>query len=250
MIKEALRYIKESLIEPGDRVVEFTDANNADRVFIINDNGNGQEIKPISSNAVQPLHVKTLTSLISYIKKDEERPTPFFFLHVEDERTVTLWSALDSEGRREHLITANAIVPHFEYEYFHGVEELIIALQSQFVKTDDRDLILKVVGNIKEDNIRETGDDGMSQAVTIKTGIASADDVKVPNPVTLAPYRTFLEVKQPESEFVFRMKEGPRGAIFEADGGVWRNVAILNIRDFLEKELKEEIENGKITILA
>src|SRR5699024_5213817 len=115
--------------------------------------------------------------------------------------------------------------------YYHDMEQLIIALQSKFTriaKGDDRDLILKVVGNVKEENIRNTGDDGMTQAVTIRTGIAGAEGVKVPNPVELAPYRTFLEVKQPESDFIFRMKVGPRGAIFEADGGVWRNKAIAN----------------------
>lgn len=249
MIKTAIQYVKESLIEPGDRIVEFTDSENADRVFIIDDNGNGQEIRPINRNAKEVFKITTLTGLINYIKSDLDLKGNMY-LHVVSERKVELRGTLDNEGFRENLARAVAIVPEFEYEYFHNVEELIVALQSQFVKTDDRDLILKVVGNIKEDNIRETGDDGMSQAVTIKTGIASADDVKVPNPVTLAPYRTFLEVKQPESEFVFRMKEGPRGAIYEADGGVWRNVAILNIRDFLEKELKEEIENGKITIIA
>lgn len=30
----------------------------------------------------------------------------------------------------------------------------------------------------------------------------------IPNPVRLIPYRTFLEVEQPESEFVFRITEG------------------------------------------
>ena len=81
-------------------------------------------------------------------------------------------------------------------------------------------------------------------------GVASADDVIVPNPVELAPYRTFLEVEQPSSSFIFRMKNGPRGAIFEADGGAWRNQAILNIKEYLTKELAGEIESGRITIIA
>lgn len=250
MIKDAIKYLQDTLISPKDRLVNFKDVDYVDRQFLIDNDGQAREVKPVDMNAVHPLHVKTLTSLISYIKRDEERPTPFFFLHVEDERTVTLWSALDFQGVREHLITANAIVPNFDYEYFHDAEELIIALQSTFTKTGDRDLLLKVIGNIKEENVRNTGDTGFSQAVTIQTGVASADDVKVPNPVTLAPYRTFLEVEQPSSEFIFRMKDGPRGAIFEADGGAWRNAAIANVRDYLSKELKEEVSSGRITIIA
>lgn len=250
MIKEAIKYLQETLIKPEERAVDIVDSDGIERNFIIDDEGVAREVRPINNHANHPLHVKTLTSLISYIKRDEKRPTPYFFLHVEDEQTVTLWSALDNEGNREHLITANAIVPNFFYERFHDAEQLIIALQSTFTATGDRNLLLKVIGNVKEENVRNTGDDGMSQAVTIKTGVASADDVKVPNPVTLAPYRTFLEVEQPSSEFIFRMKDGPTGAIFEADGGAWRNKAIANVRDYLAEELKEEVKSGRITIIA
>ena len=55
-------------------------------------------------------------------------------------------------------------------------------------------------------------------------------------------------------ETLIRMKDGPRGAIFEADGGAWRNQAIVNIREYLYEQLEEEIEAGieagRITILA
>ena len=81
--------------------------------------------------------------------------------------------------------------------------------------------------------------------VTIKTGIASVGEAEVPNPVTLAPYRTFPEIEQVESKFIFRMKEGPLAAIFEADGGAWKNEAMKRIKEYLVenlKELKDKIE--------
>ena len=62
----------------------------------------------------------------------------------------------------------------------------------------------------------------------------------VPNPVTLRPYRTFTEVTQPESEFVFRMKDDSMSvycALFEADGGAWKREAMKNIKEHLEVEL-------------
>ncbi|KHO31340.1 hypothetical protein OR63_10900, partial [Clostridium tetani] len=82
------------------------------------------------------------------------------------------------------------------------------------------------------------GDDGVSQAATIKTGVASVNEVKVPNPVVLAPFRTFPEIEQPESKFIFRMQSGPRAALFEADGGAWRNEAMIKIKAYLEEQLK------------
>jgi hypothetical protein len=84
------------------------------------------------------------------------------------------------------------------------------------VKNEDRDIMLKVVGNIKEETVNTIGDDGVSQAVVAKMGVATVANVKVPNPVVLKPYRTFVEVDQPESEFIFRMQSGPRCALFEA----------------------------------
>lgn len=63
----------------------------------------------------------------------------------------------------------------------------------------------------------------------------------VPNPVTLIPYRTFLEVQQPASDFIFRMKSscGVQCAIFEADGGTWKNEAMNNIKEYLKNELAD-----------
>ncbi|CAI3541092.1 hypothetical protein CNEO3_1600010 [Clostridium neonatale] len=43
------------------------------------------------------------------------------------------------------------------------------------------------------------------------------------------------------------MKEGPSAALFEADGGAWRNKAILNIKAYLEKELEH---NHNVEIIA
>ena len=61
----------------------------------------------------------------------------------------------------------------------------------------------------------------------------------VPNPVILRPYRTFPEVEQPASSFIFRMKEndGVCCALFEADGGAWKNEAMRNIKEYLKENL-------------
>ncbi|WP_233711026.1 hypothetical protein [Lederbergia citrisecunda] len=250
MIKEAIKYLTELGINPADRVIDLNDYEGNKRTFILNDEGMPKEIKPLNNRALEPLHINTLTGLVNYIKANIERFGYQLFLQVYDEKTVSLKGTLQYDGGRETLVIANAITPKFSYGHYLDSEELIIAFQSKFTKTADRDLLLKVVGNVKEENVRQTGDNGVSQAVTIKTGIASADDVLVPNPVTLAPYRTFLEVEQPSSDFIFRMKNGPSGAIYEADGGAWRNQAIVNVREYLAAELADEIETGRITVIA
>jgi len=62
--------------------------------------------------------------------------------------------------------------------------------------------------------------------------------------VVLRPYRTFLEIEQPASAFVFRLRRGREGelptcALFEADGGRWKLEAIERIRDYLKEQLSE-----------
>ena len=250
MIKEAIQYFAQLGIKPRERFIEARDPHGTPRALVIDESGHATEIKPVINRAKEFFRINTLTGLVSYINSNIERYEDLLFIQIYDERTVYLRGALQFDGGRETLVEVNAIVPDFHYGQFLDTEQLIIAFQSKFTVTKDRDLLLKVVGNVKEENVRQTGDTGISQAVTIKTGVASADDVLVPNPVTLAPYRTFLEVEQPESDFIFRMKDGPRGAIFEADGGAWRNKAIINIREYLTEQLGEEIDNGRIVIIA
>ena len=95
--------------------------------------------------------------------------------------------------------------------------------------------------------MRTTGDDGVTQTVTAKAGVVLSKDVRVPNPVSLRPYRTFREVLQPASSFVLRLQGGgkasttPVGALFEADGGAWKVEAMRNISTYLRSFLPEGV---------
>lgn len=75
----------------------------------------------------------------------------------------------------------------------------------------------------------------------------------ITDPVKLRPYRTFAEIEQPESSYVFRIKDGDRGPAFklvEADGGLWKNAVMKKIKEYLEFELSEELKKHKITVIA
>lgn len=246
--KNAIQYLMEQGIKPEDRLINFDSDEN--RWVVIDNAGQPHEIGPKVYTANHALKINTLSGFVNYVKANLDRVDYKLIVHVKDEATVYLKGLLETDGSRETLAVAQAIVPEFYFDHFMNTEEFNIALQSKFVLNDDRQILLQVVGNVSEENVKNTGDDGISQAVTINQGVASKADVKVPNPVVLAPYRTFLEVDQPESQFIFRMKDGPRGAIFEADGGAWRNQAIVNIREYLIEQLSEEIETARITILA
>lgn len=187
------------------------------------------------------IEMHTLTSLVDYIKSEVDEMPPRMIVEVKSPTEVELYSQLDPNRDRESLAVASARVPGFEFDRFVEHEKFCINLQSKFIPSDDRELILKFAGTVEAGSVSEYGDDGVTQKATIKTGLASKGDAIVPNPVCLRPYRTFLEVEQPESAFVFRMKQDSYGsvmcAIFEADGGAWKMDATQAIKEYLQREL-------------
>lgn len=189
------------------------------------------------------IQMNTLTSLVDYLKAGVDTMAGKMLVQVVSPTKVRVLSMLDADRKREELVEVEAMIPDFEYGRYMGNERFIIALQSKFIDNDDRALLLKFSGTVKDESITEYGDDGVTQKATVKTGITSIADAIVPNPVKLQPFRTFIEVTQPESAFVFRMRQadnrGVECAIFEADGGAWKNAAMKSIKEYLQDELAE-----------
>lgn len=203
-----------------------------------------KELHRISFNPkARSIEMTTLTSLVEYIKANIDTMDEKMIIHVQSPTKVAMYSKLDDERERELLVEVNAQVPEFRYGRYMDHESFLIALQSKFIDNPDRELLLKFTGTVESGTVAQYGDDGITQKATIKTGIASKGEAIVPNPVKLRPFRTFLEVEQPESAFVFRMQQDGNGgvncAIFEADGGAWKNAAMRNVKDYLQFELAD-----------
>lgn len=202
-----------------------------------------------------PIRGASLTALLDYILNNQsEMPAGKMILHVTTPDQVRFYSALDKERNRETLFVADARLPEFCFDSYMGQESFIIGLQAAFLKNEDAELILKVAGNVENKSVATYGDDGVAQKATVKQGVASRVDVIVPNPVTLIPYRSFLEINQIESKFVFRIGEGRDGQpvfkLVEADGGAWKYTAMRRVADYLSDNLADLIKSGKITVIA
>ncbi len=185
----------------------------------------------------------TLRSLIDYIKSGTDIMSDKMIIHVESPTVVSLYSCLDLDRGREYIATVYAELPTFSFGTFIEHERFLIGVQSMFISNNDKELLLKFAGTVENGTIANYGDDGVTQKATIKTGIASKSDAVIPSPVKLRPYRTFTEIEQPESSFIFRMKEakyeGIQCALFEADGGMWKLHAMENIKEYLEEQLND-----------
>ena len=237
MIKEALQYIV-GLSEA--KVQDITLADGTVQTYSDKLLHRLQKHIPMVDKAIE---MCTLTSLVDYIKGNIDTMSEKMIIQVVDPETVVLFSQLNEERYREKMVVVNARIPDFRFGTYMDQENFCINLQSKFIDDPDTDraLILKFAGTMEAGTIAEYGDDGVTQKATVKTGIASKGEAIVPNPVKLRPYRTFLEVEQPVSEFVFRVKQdkydGINCAIFEADGGAWKIAATSSIKDFLQFEL-------------
>lgn len=197
------------------------------------------------------LQMTTLSSMIEYITSGVD-VLPKLIVHVASPTRVLVYSELDYDRKREYFIEVNAQVPTFEFNRFMGHEQFCINLQSKCEDTLDRALLLKFAGTVEAGTVAEYGDDGITQKATVKTGIASKGEAIVPSPVTLTPFRTFPEVLQPKSEFIFRMKDsgGIQCALFEADGGAWKLDAMRTIKSYLEEMLKDMIQQKTIIVIS
>ena len=177
-------------------------------------------------------------------------------IQVVSPTEVRLYSGLLEERDREELFTATALLPQFEYGREYSQEGFLISLQSCFQsgKTDDREAVAILASNIVNAQSQTFSDDGITQQAVIKTGITTKEQALVPNPVHLTPYRTFLEVDQPESDFIFRISEGRGGEpvfkLVAADGGLWKSQAVGNVKKYLEDELADIENREQITIIA
>ncbi|CZR99314.1 hypothetical protein CDFC105_72920 [Clostridioides difficile] len=227
MIKNAMEY----LVKLGKRETVCVDNFNytTDRLEIIEEPG------------AKELGITTLSGLVDYIKSGiDHKEDKLLLIQIVSPQRVLLRSALRKNRDRETYIMCEAWLPEVRFDRPLSLEAFNIMLQSAFIKNNDRDILLRIAGNVQESTVKTVVDDGVSQVVSMKTGIATVSDVIIPNTAKLKPFRTFSEVEQPESEFVFRLIQGEMKAMLcEADGGAWKNQAMLNIKAYLQEELKE-----------
>jgi hypothetical protein len=203
-------------------------------------------IYPPSPEAVK---CSTLQGLIDLIDNDlDEVDTKRVLLHIASPAMVDLISKeADDCGRRR--VWAKAGYPElqtFPFGSWLDPEAFIISAQMQFqrVKVEkedgsfakDLDYVLSIASKITAEMSTENSDDGFAQRVAVKQGIALKAETILKPMVNLAPYRTFAEIDQVLSPFVFRARiqnGAAHLALYEGDGGRWKLGAAAAIKAWL-----------------
>ncbi len=195
--------------------------------------------------SAKTLTVSTLGAVRDYLKANRDAlDLTRVVVHVTSPAAVHVLGPLDARSRsRELYLTANAgdLTDGFLGK-FMALEDFLIGLQVRFADADDRKRVLSLLSNVKHETVKSALDDGVTQVVQARAGVALVSEVAVPNPVLLCGYRSFRDIVQPSSLYALRVQSGKSGGLpevglFEADGGAWRLTAIERVREWLTAAL-------------
>ena len=201
-------------------------------------------------DVAKEIRFSDLSSIVEIVKREMGRFALPIYINIETEKSVSVITSLDIEKEREKPYSAVAEGSRFNFGSGYDYERFVIAIRSQFIQTPNTANLLQLLKKVSNIESVETSDDGITQSVVAKQGAMLASDVKISPIIRLAPFRTFIEVEQPDSDFLFRISDRNVFALYEADGGAWKIKAKKNIRAFFEAALGDEIKTGDVVILG
>jgi len=202
-----------------------------------------RELHPVLEPEVHAVRTTTLNGLVDYIKGVSDFPRERVFLHVQHHNKVSLTTQVSGPFMQRQTFAVAEMEELHHFGQWMPVSEFIPYIQAAFEYTSDKENLIKVLGNLKDGTVRVYEDDGISNVVTTKVGVARVGDAVIKNPVRLAPYVTFPEISQPHLDFVFRMKGGdePQCFLLMTRSQQWVLQTKINIGKWLKEEAGPEI---------
>lgn len=196
----------------------------------------------------------TLTGLDSLCKLIQNEANDLFtgdqiLVQVVSYNKVAVFTTLDGEMDRRYLYRCQSDVPEAKTDRWLDHEAAVIQLQSMYIPNDDSQYLLSLLGSVSKESKVSSMDNGVTQTVEARSGVALMGNVTVKPRVTLRPFRTFLEVEQPESVFILRLNSNGEINLISADGGAWKLEAVRNIAGYFEEHLKDLVESGRVVVL-
>lgn len=241
MLKEFIAHIQETTQPIIQQIGGST--------FAISADGRAVEIHPsIDHPDTLPLH--SLEALVRMVQTEAANMAAPLYITIPDHLTVRCFGQPDPDARyfRQVYYEAKATdVPGFR-DGFREQDKAIIELRSRFAPGEGVNYLLDLLSRISKDSNVATTDNGVSQTVEARQGIALKTVEPLKPRVPLRPFRTFQEVEQPESEFLLRMDEEGNIGLFEADGGMWKLTARQTVKAFLEAKLADLVTSGAVFI--
>lgn len=199
--------------------------------------------------------VDTLDALVKLILTEGLTLGRRLYVRVDSARRVTVTTTynggeLRNPYQRFPLYEAVSDVPGMTIGNLMSQERAIVELQSLYGATPDRDYLLDLLSRVDVNDGVSSMDNGVTQEVIVRTGAVLKQATPVRPIVKLQPYRTFLEVEQPISDFLLRVCKDGEPILFEADGGAWKLEAKRSIAAYLAEKLADQVERGDVVVLV
>lgn len=192
--------------------------------------------------------VNSLDGIVQLVRTEIGRVSAPVFIQVSGPGCVDVYTTYDHVMQRNELYKSVCDVDPIRAG-FRDQEQAIIELRSRFVPNEGSEYLLNLLSRITSESSVSSTDNGVTQSVEAKQGIALATKTAIKPRVTLQPYRTFLEVAQPASEFLLRLDGDGHVGLFEADGGAWKLESKQNIAAYFRAELAGLVEQGAVVVM-
>lgn len=198
----------------------------------------------------QTLKLSSLDSICTMVRQELDKTEEKLFVRVKSPCTVDVVTGLDGEMDRFRLYSCEADTPRISMiDYYVDHDTACIELRSLFIPTADSTYLLDLLSKMTTGSKVTTSDDGITQTAEVQKGVSLREQVEIRPRVLLTPFRSFVEVPQPSSEFLLRINRDSEIKLFEADGGVWKLEAVRNVAEYLEAKLKDLVESGKVVVV-
>jgi len=227
MIKEAI-----------DKILDMSKPEvikQAGRTFFLQGNGVRAELLP----AVTKLESCSLDGLLLYAERFfpvsiEEKDAAF--IHVESPTCVKLYGPKQANGAHSLDYIATAKVNHFPFGNKLSQEEMVIKLRCCFAENEDLTRLIAGISAITSGPVTTSIDDGISQTVTVKSGVSLKAETQI-NPIReLSAYRSFPGIASPDAKFLFRVHQNKeigtvQFALHDMEGDLWMSAIVGRLKD-------------------
>ena len=194
------------------------------------------------------IEVSGLDGICKLIRTELAKLDTVVMVQAKAHNAVEVMTTYLGDFSRNVLYKAKADAPGLRTG-FRGREVALIELRSLFIPNEGTAYLLDLLSRMTDENSVTTRDNGVTQQVEAKQGVSLNMLVDIKPRVQLQPFRTFLEIAQPESEFLIRVDPQEGIGFFEADGGIWKLEAKKNIADYFNTHLADLIEASKVVVM-
>ena len=197
----------------------------------------------------EAITVTGLDSICKLVQNEVKAVGRKVFIRVAAYNKVSVFTTYDDQYERFYLYRCEADTPAVTMDRFMSYEKAVIELRSLYIPNEGTDYLLNLLRSISSESKVTSSDNGITQTVEAKSGISLMQKVEIKPRVLLKPFRTFIEVDQPESTFLLRINSEGNIGFYEADGGVWKLEATRNVAGYFEENLKDLIKSGDVVVI-